>query len=82
MGRSTDDVFIVTHVSSSLRPSARQPLNHIYGGRDDDSWIGFPVFALSMVVLVVGRVAATALTLRHPRVVQRLGFALIEQASA
>ena len=29
-------------------------LNHIYGGRDDDSWIGFTVFALSMVVLIVG----------------------------
>jgi hypothetical protein len=37
---------------------------------------------LSMVVLVVGWVAATPLTLRHPPVVQRLGFALIEQASA
>ena len=56
--------------------SAREPQPHLRG-RDDDSWIGLTVFALSMVVLIVGWVAATPLTLRYPRVVQRVGFALI-----
>ena len=55
-------------------------LNHIYAGRNDDSWVGFWIFAASMVVVVVGWVAATPFTLRHPRVVQRVGFALIGPA--
>ncbi|WP_433789670.1 hypothetical protein [Actinoplanes sp. CA-252034] len=52
-------------------------LNHIYARRDDAGWAGFWIFAASMVVVVVGWVTATPLTLRHPRVVQRVGAALI-----
>jgi hypothetical protein len=59
-------IFIVTHVLFVFTTGLRANLNHMYGGRNDDSWIGFTVFALSMVVLVVGWVAATPLTLRHP----------------
>ena len=55
-------------------------LNHVYAARNDDSWVGFTVFAASMVVCIVGWVAATPFTLRHPRVVQRVGFALIGPA--
>ena len=73
-------VFIVTHVAFVFTTGLRENLNHIYAGRDDDSWIGFTVFALTMVVVVVGWVAATPLTLRHPRLVQRVGFALIGPA--
>ncbi len=54
--------------------------NHMYASRDDNSWIGFTIFAVSMVVVIVGWVAATPFTLRHPRVVQRVGFALIGPA--
>jgi methionine sulfoxide reductase catalytic subunit len=61
-------IFIVTHVLFVFTTGLRANLNHIYGGRDDNSWIGFTVFALSMVVLIVGWVAATPLTLRYPRV--------------
>jgi sulfoxide reductase catalytic subunit YedY len=52
-------------------------LNHVYAGRTDGSWIGFWFFAASMVVAIVGWVAATALTIRHPRVVQRAGQAIV-----
>ncbi len=52
-------------------------LNHVYAGRNDHSWIGFWLFAASMVVVVVGWVAATPFTLRHPRVVQRAGQAIV-----
>ena len=48
-----------------------------YAARDSDSWIGFGIFAASMVVVVVAWVAATPFTLRRPRLVQRVGFALI-----
>ena len=52
-------------------------LNHVYAGRTDGSWAGFWLFAASMAIVTVGWVAATPFTLRHPRVVQRVGYALI-----
>ena len=73
-------VFIVSHVTLVFATGLLNNLNHIYAARNDDSWIGFAVFAASMVVCIVGWVAATPFTLRHPRVVQRVGFALIGPA--
>ena len=73
-------VFIVIHVALVFTTGLLKNLNHVYAARNDDSWIGFAVFAASMVVFIVGWVAATPFTLRHPRVVQRVGFALIGPA--
>ncbi|MGO4382988.1 molybdopterin-dependent oxidoreductase [Specibacter sp. RAF43] len=73
-------LFIVVHVSLVVTTGALQNLNHMYAGRDDGSWVGFWVFAASMVVVIVGWVAATPYTLRHPRVIQRVGYALIGPA--
>ncbi len=70
-------VFIVIHVSLVFMTGLLVNLNHMYAGRDDHSWIGFWLFVASMVVVVVGWVAATPFTLRHPRVVQRVGQAII-----
>jgi methionine sulfoxide reductase catalytic subunit len=69
--------FIVIHVTLVFTTGLLANLNHMYAGRDDHSWVGFWVFAASMVVVVVGWVAASPVTIRHPRVVQRVGFALI-----
>jgi sulfoxide reductase catalytic subunit YedY len=52
-------------------------LNHIHADRNDASWIGFAIFAATTALVAVAWVAATPFTLRHPRVVQRAGFALI-----
>jgi methionine sulfoxide reductase catalytic subunit len=70
-------VFIVMHVALVATTGALRNLNHIYTGRDGTGWAGFWIFAVSMVIVTVGWVAATPLTLRHPRVVQRVGAALI-----
>jgi len=70
-------VFIVVHVFFVFTTGLLVNLNHIHAGRDDQSWIGLALFAASMVVLVVGWVAATPLTIRHPRVVQRAGQAIV-----
>jgi methionine sulfoxide reductase catalytic subunit len=70
-------VFIVVHVTLVFTTGALRNLNHVYAGRNDASWAGFGVFAASMVLIVVTWVAATPFTLEHPRVVQRLGFALV-----
>lgn len=73
-------VFIVTHVTMVFTTGALRNLNHIYAGTDSGDWVGFGMFAASMVVVTVAWVAATPVTLRHPRWVQRIGFALIGPA--
>ncbi len=73
-------VFIVLHVMLVFTTGLLRNLNFMYGGGNDDGWVGFWVFAASMVVVTVGWVGATPFTLRHPRVVQRVGFALIGPA--
>ena len=72
--------FIVIHVTLVFATGALVNLNHMYAGRDGGGWLGFWVFAASMVIVIVGWVAATPVTLRHPRLVQRVGFALIGPA--
>ncbi|MFH8387692.1 molybdopterin-dependent oxidoreductase [Kitasatospora sp. NPDC018058] len=73
-------LFTVIHVTLVFTTGLLRNLNHLYAARGGDSWIGFGVFTASMVVVVVGWVAATPFTLQHPRVVQRLGHALIGPA--
>lgn len=73
-------LFIVVHVTLVLTTGALRNLNHMFAGRDDESWWGFAVFSASLVVLIVAWVAATPFTYRHPRVVQRVGYALIGPA--
>jgi thiosulfate reductase cytochrome b subunit len=70
-------VFILIHTTLVFTTGLLRNLNMGYAARDSDSWIGFGVFAASMVVVAVAWVAATPLTLRRPRLVQRVGFALI-----
>jgi len=70
-------IFIVLHVTFVFTTGLLVNLNHIYAGRTNDSWIGFGVFAASMTVVVAGWVAATPFTIRHPRVVQRVGQAIV-----
>jgi thiosulfate reductase cytochrome b subunit len=69
--------FIVLHVFFVFTTGLLVNLNHIHAGRDDESWIGLALFGASMVVLITGWVAATPLTIRHPRVVQRAGQAIV-----
>ena len=69
--------FIVVHVTLVFATEALRNLNHMFAARDDNSWVGFWIFAAAMVVVAVGWVAATPFTYRHPRVVQRVGYALI-----
>ncbi|MGI8613543.1 MAG: molybdopterin-dependent oxidoreductase [Nocardioidaceae bacterium] len=70
-------LFIVIHVSLVFTTGLLTNLNHINSGRNDNSWLGFWIFVGWMALVVLGWVAATPLTLRHPRLVQRVGYALI-----
>jgi sulfoxide reductase catalytic subunit YedY len=73
-------LFILIHVTLVFTTGLLRNLNHIYASQNSAGWVGFAVFAGTMVVIVVGWVAATPFTLRYPRVVQRLGFALVGPA--
>jgi DMSO/TMAO reductase YedYZ molybdopterin-dependent catalytic subunit len=55
----------------------RQNTNHMFGGVDDASWTGFPLFALAMAILVACWLAASPFTLRHARFVQHAGKFMI-----
>jgi DMSO/TMAO reductase YedYZ molybdopterin-dependent catalytic subunit/thiosulfate reductase cytochrome b subunit len=70
-------VFIAMHVSLVFTTGLLRNLNHIHAARDSSSWAGFAVFATLMALLAVAWAAATPFTLRHPRTVQRMGFALV-----
>jgi methionine sulfoxide reductase catalytic subunit len=70
-------LFILIHVTLVFTTDLRLNLNHVYAGSNNHGWTGFWLFAASMVVVTVGWVAATPMTIRHPRVVQRAGQALI-----
>jgi DMSO/TMAO reductase YedYZ molybdopterin-dependent catalytic subunit/thiosulfate reductase cytochrome b subunit len=72
--------FIVVHVTLVMATGALRNLNHMFASRNDDSWVGFWIFVLAMVVVVVGWVAATPVTYRYPRVIQKVGYALIGPA--
>lgn len=45
--------FTVVHVALVLATGALRNLNHMYAGRDDESWVGFWVFAASIAVLAI-----------------------------
>jgi DMSO/TMAO reductase YedYZ molybdopterin-dependent catalytic subunit/thiosulfate reductase cytochrome b subunit len=70
-------LFIVVHVSLVFATGLLRNLNHIYSGTDARDASGLWLFVLSMVVIIAAWFAATPFTLRRPRTVQRVGYALV-----
>lgn len=56
--------FIVVHVVLVLATGALRNLNHMYGGSDEVSWLGFWIFAASIVVMIAAWFLARPLFLR------------------
>jgi methionine sulfoxide reductase catalytic subunit len=73
-------LFTVIHITLVFATGVLRNLNHIYAGTDARDWVGFGIFAASMTAVAIAWFAASPLTLRHPRVVQRVGFVLIGPA--
>ncbi len=57
-------LFIIVHVTLVLATGALRNLNHMYGGSDAENWVGFWIFAASLVVVIVAWLAARPLFLR------------------
>lgn len=56
-------LFTFVHVVLVLTTGALRNLNHMYASRDADDWIGFAVFAVSVVALAAGWLLARPLVL-------------------
>ncbi|MCU1513189.1 MAG: hypothetical protein JWO10_279 [Microbacteriaceae bacterium] len=56
--------FVIVHVTLVLATNALRNLNHMYGGRDDYTWVGFFIFLGSLVVMAAAWIAARPLVLR------------------
>jgi methionine sulfoxide reductase catalytic subunit len=69
--------FILAHGAMVFVTGIRQNTNHMFGGVDDKSWTGFPLFVLAMVILTVCWLAASPFTIRYARLVQRIGAFMI-----
>jgi thiosulfate reductase cytochrome b subunit len=49
--------FTIVHVTLVLATGALRNLNHMYAGRDDQSWIGFGIFAGSIILMAAAWIA-------------------------
>jgi thiosulfate reductase cytochrome b subunit len=56
-------LFTFVHVVLVLTTGALRNLNHMYASRDAEDWVGFTIFAVSIVVLVAGWLLARPLVL-------------------
>lgn len=56
--------FIIIHVTLVLATGAVRNLNHMYGGQDSQSWLGFWIFIASLVVMAGAWIGANPLVLR------------------
>ncbi len=55
----------------------RVNLNMMWAGVNDRSWSGFAVFVPAMALVAVTWWLASPMTLRHARLVQRIGQAMV-----
>ncbi len=57
-------LFIIVHVTLVMATGALRNLNHMYAMRDDTSWVGFWIFAASLIIMIAAWIAAQPLFLR------------------
>jgi DMSO/TMAO reductase YedYZ molybdopterin-dependent catalytic subunit/thiosulfate reductase cytochrome b subunit len=69
--------FILAHGAMVFVTGIRQNTNHMFGGVDDASWTGFPLFLVAMAILFAAWLVASPLTIRYARLVQRTGAFMI-----
>ena len=57
-------LFIIVHVTLVMATGALRNLNHMYAVSDDTSWVGFWIFAASLMIIIAAWIAARPLFLR------------------
>jgi len=66
-------LFILAHGIMVFVTGIRQNTNHMFAGVESQAWVGLPLFVLAMVLLGLAWWVASPLTIRHARLVQKLG---------
>ena len=69
--------FIFVHVTLVFITGARQNLNYMWAGVNDNSWDGFLIWCCAMVLVIVTWWLASPVTIRHARLVQRIGQTVV-----
>ena len=70
-------LYILAHVTLVFITGARVNLNMMWAGVNDGSWSGFAVFIPAMALVIVAWGLASPMTIRHARVVQKVGKVMI-----
>jgi sulfoxide reductase catalytic subunit YedY len=70
-------LFILAHVTLVFITGARVNLNMMWAGVHDASWSGFMVFVPLVTLLAVAWATASPFTIRHARLVQRIGAFMV-----
>ena len=66
-------LFILAHGIMVFVTGIRQNTNHMFAGVESAAWVGFPVFVFAMALIGLAWWAASPLTIRHARFVQKAG---------
>jgi len=66
-------LFILAHVTLVFITGARDNLNMMFAGVQNESWSGFAVFAPAMVIVGVTWWLASPFTLHYTRIIQSIG---------
>jgi DMSO/TMAO reductase YedYZ molybdopterin-dependent catalytic subunit/thiosulfate reductase cytochrome b subunit len=70
-------VFIATHITMIFITGLRANLNHMFAGINGGSNEGFIIFGFAIGLVMIAWIAATPLTLRYARGVQRTGQLMV-----
>jgi len=65
--------FVLVHVTMVFITGLRGNVNKMFAGVNDNGSAGFAIFVPAMAIVVIAWAAATPLTLRHTRLVQKTG---------
>ena len=70
-------LFIFIHGTLVLITGARTNLNYMWAGVNNDSWDGALIFGAALIAAIVAWCVASPFTIRHARLVQRIGQAMV-----
>jgi len=69
--------FILGHGVMVFVTGIRENTNHMFAGVENNSWAGLPLFLLAMAIMTAAWLFASPFTIRHARLVQRVGGFMI-----
>lgn len=69
--------YIFIHVTLVFITGMRQNLGYMFAGKDNNSWEGFMIFCAAMLPVIVTWVLASPFTIKHARLVQKVGRTMV-----